>query len=217
MPCSRSRRASGWVPRLGLMRASPCENIHGVVHLSTACVPTLFRSFLCLLPTIERLPRRGGKACYDRRKPARKARKSPLYTQLSQQVWRAPLLDARALPCLYSLSRLPPIGGLFNVHLGATHYEADVPAAQSAPQARPRVPRAHAHEERPQRARTSAQEGASPPQRLGGRASTRADAPLRDPEAASRFPSFTPQRPTCRNVGLFAFLRSRLRRGGGRR
>ena len=172
MPCSRSLRTSGWVPRLGLMRASPCENIHGVVHLSTALVPTLFRSFSGLLPTIEGLPRRGRKACYSRRKRPSGARKNPPYTQLSQQVWRAALLDARAFPCLYSLSRLPPIGGLFNVHLGATDYEADVPAAQSTPQARPRIPRAHAHEEWPQRARTSAQEGASPPQRLGGRAST---------------------------------------------
>lgn len=117
----RSLRAAGWVSRLGLMRASPCESIHGVVHLSTRRVPTLFRSFCRLLPTIERATRRGGKARHYRRNFASNVRKSPPYAQLSQQVWRAPPLDVRAFPCLYSLSRLPPIGGLFNVHLGATH------------------------------------------------------------------------------------------------
>uniref|UniRef100_E6PGA6 Uncharacterized protein n=1 Tax=mine drainage metagenome TaxID=410659 RepID=E6PGA6_9ZZZZ len=72
------------------------------------------------MPVGEGGARASRKARYNGRKGAFDGQKRSPYTQLSQQVWRAYPLDVRAFPCLYSLSRLPPIGGLFNVHLGAT-------------------------------------------------------------------------------------------------
>ena len=56
---------------------------------------------------------------------------------------------------------------LVRSHLQENPREADLSAAQPAPQARPRLPRTDVHEERPSRPRGTPQEGPSSPERLG--------------------------------------------------